>query len=801
MTDSPVITSEAAVAESRANWCQEVLNTAPDRFHAGRQIARRLGALVEDGLVEFGFWTPELQDWRIADGDVFLEILRPQEELDLTATNADVTFDRTLLPVVRCDAFTFAAASGLRAGDRDSIGDFYALVYRDQDGGLQRILDPLAASLPYGAFAPAEIYDVPAMQARRQDKGYFAQVKGETPHKFAPPTSILQVHVPTATPGGTLASLTRQFERIAARVGNRLTLEPDDELFAGYDAVQLLPVEPTTVYEAGPAFWTDTDGDDEAVTAHLMRPDTTNWGYDVVISGMATVNPVLLETARPDELVDLAAVLHNFPRYPKMLVLDVVFGHSDNQGLGALNSHYFAGPNMYGQNLAYHNPFVRAILLELQRRKVDFGADGVRVDGAQDFKWWDASTQEMRHDDDYLQEMADTVQCVASTEYRPWFVFEDGRPWPQEDWELSSDYRAVIKSQADSDPDVFQWGPLTFAHNTPFIYTFWLSKYWRLKEILHTGSNWISGTANHDTLRRGTQVSPKLNINTRLGDTKMEILDKAYDNPAVSILTYSVLPGVPMDFLNATARASWGFIRNQDDKYGVKVVAEEAISLKWQVDAYSYSIPGAFRFLKEMGFETREDLARFLEFLPALVEVTDYDLNTIATLLNAVEPPLAGPHPITVGGLKQIARAWMDDMHEYCNVSHSVSKLDPVQTHAMRRLRIFRLNNPWLRGNLRDDDHFRYLEPIEGRTVFAALRNAPQGGQVFTVCHMEGGETDEIDPLDLLPDSISRNGWELVIRGPGIGEDYTGGPITMRDSMGLVFTRGLDATRLAEEND
>ena len=86
MTDSPVITSEAAVAESRANWCQEVLNTAPDRFHAGRQIARRRGALVEDGLVEFGFWTPELQDWRIADGDVFLEILRPQEELDLTAT-------------------------------------------------------------------------------------------------------------------------------------------------------------------------------------------------------------------------------------------------------------------------------------------------------------------------------------------------------------------------------------------------------------------------------------------------------------------------------------------------------------------------------------------------------------------------------------------------------------------------------------------------------------------------------------------------------------------------------------------
>ncbi len=71
----------------------------------------------------------------------------------------------------------------------------------------------------------------------------------------------------------------------------------------------------------------------------------------MVISGMATLNPVLLESGRPDELVDLAAALHNFPGKPKMLILDVVFGHSDNQGLRALNSHFFAGPNMYGQTI------------------------------------------------------------------------------------------------------------------------------------------------------------------------------------------------------------------------------------------------------------------------------------------------------------------------------------------------------------------------------------------------------------------------------------------------------------------
>ena len=44
----------------------------------------------------------------------------------------------------------------------------------------------------------------------------------------------------------------------------------------------------------------------------------------------------------------------------------MVFGHADNQGLRALNSHFFAGPNMYGQNLDYQNPAIRAILLEMQ---------------------------------------------------------------------------------------------------------------------------------------------------------------------------------------------------------------------------------------------------------------------------------------------------------------------------------------------------------------------------------------------------------------------------------------------------
>jgi hypothetical protein len=771
----PLPDEAAALAERCAALSSD------DAFEAARRLARGLGALIEGGTVRFGFWAPELVDWHIPAGDIFVELLASMGTLDLTLARQEVRFERMLLPVARHDAYLFAVAKGVRAGRRDAVGDFYALTWRDADGHWHRILDPLAASLPYGAFAPAEVYDTASLHEDRADRAYWEGLSGEGVRKVGPPVNILQAHVPTATAGGTLASLTRRFREIAARVERGDPPEPADALYLGYDAVQLLPVEPTTVYEAGPAFWTETGEPGEAVTVALIRPDTTNWGYDVVIAGMATVNPVLLETGRPDELVDLAAALHTFPTGPKKLILDVVFGHSDNQGTLALNARYFAGPNMYGQNLSYRDPTVRAILLEMQRRKVDFGADGVRVDGAQDFKFWDPATQTMRHDDAYLQEMADIEQEVCGTRYRPWFVFEDGRPWPEEDWELASTYRSVIETQRDD--DVFQWSPLTFAHNPPFLYTFWLSKMWRIREMLEVGAHWITGTANHDTLRRGTQVDPQLNINTRLGETKMEILDRAYDNPAVSMLTYAVFPGVPMDFLNATARASWGFIRNQDDRYGVKVVSEEAISLKWQVDDYSYLVPGNFRRLKDLGFATREELARFFEFLPALVKVTEYHLEQIATLLNAVEPPLAGPGTFTVADLKAIARAWMDDMHEYCNVAHSLPTLDPAQTRFMLELRRFRHANRWLAGNFRDGDRFDYLQPIAGRTVFQAHRRAPDGGEVLVLAQMEGAPAEGLEPAALAPGGD----WTVALATPGIAP--TGARVDLRDSAGAILTR------------
>lgn len=788
---TPVTVDEVAT-QQLADWIDAAWRGSESVFHGAQEVAAKLGAHRRGDRCEIVFWAPLLMENRVPDAEIFIEVLDAGPELNLQRLRHNVDFKRTLIPVSRVDAWCMASIKGMRPGSRDQVGSFYALTWRDAEGEWHRICDPLAASVPFGVFAPAEYYDVEAMQAARADLAYYSELPTDAVHKFGPATNILQVHVPTATAGCSLASFARHIELLASRVEEGHVLEPADRIFLGYDAVQLLPVEPTTVYEAGPAFWNELEFDEHSVSVELRRPDTTNWGYDIVISGMAAVNPAMLESGRPDELVDVAAALHNFPGKPKKLIFDVVYGHSDNQGLEALSHHYFAGPNMYGQNINFRHPVVRATLLEMQRRKVNFGADGVRVDGAQDFQWWDTDSEIMRHDDEYLQQMSDVVQEVSGRRYRPWFIFEDGRPWPDEDWELSSTYKDVIEQQSDN--DVFQWGPLTFAHNTPFLYTFWLSKFWRIEEILYTGANWISGCANHDTLRRGTQINPELNINTRLGETQMEILDKAYDNPGIQLLTYSVFPGVPMDFLNAMARASWGFIRNQDDQYGVKIVSEEAISLVWQVDSYAYSRPGYFRRLKEMGFESRNELGRFLDVLATLVKVTEYDLSVMSHLLNQVEPPLAGPEHFEPEVLKQIATAWMNDMHDYCNVSHYLELLGEAHTGFMLKLREFRAAHSWLSNNLTEQDHFSYEKPANGRVLFRSLRHGPNGEQVYSVAHLEGKTLEEVDPLNFDVPGLKEGAseWRLVLATPPIGMDYSGGPITLSDSMGLVYVRQMD---------
>lgn len=756
---------------------------------AARQLACRLGAHADAprGRCAFGFWLPQVMRFGVAPGDVVLELLRPIDTIDLTSAVQSVRFSRALIPLVVSRDFAWAVVEGLRAGDRTEMGDLYQVRFRE--AGIWNVSrDFLASSLPWGPFAPAEIYDVDKMQAARADLDYYKSIPGGG-RRLSPPRNILEIHVGTATLSGTIAGLTRRLDEIAERIETGKELRPADECFMGYDAFQLMPLEPTIEMEAGPPCFQlmeqgNAAGDLPGTTAgRLRRPHTTNWGYDVVIAGAGTVNPALLETGRPDELVDLSSRLHRFPGRPIQLILDMVFGHCDNQALSLLNYNFFAGPNMYGQDLNFRHPMVRAILLEMQRRKLHFGADGLRIDGAQDFRYWDPDTEEIHHDDDFLAEMSQVEVRISGVEYLPWCIFEDGRPWPREDWELASTYRALI----EKDPEALQWGPLTFAHNTPFLYTFWLNKWWRIEEILHHGENWVTGTANHDTVRRGTQVNPKLQINRELGSTLLEILDNAYDHPAATLLTYGFLPGIPMDFLNAAMHVPWGFVRNTDDFWGVKVVAEESTFLDWQVDAFSFAKSWHFRRLKDRGFDDIEQLRRFMFVLRATVDATNYDLDAMCRIIDASFSGHHATRELSPVILKSICRDYMDDLHAYCNVDYYGDDLSPRRTSYNLNLRKIRAARPWLRQNLGGCDVLKRRSPAGGAAFFYGVRTSPiDGEQILIAANLEGQPvTTCFRDLDL--PGVQQSDWELMAHSPGLVVPPFDGIATIGSSHAVLY--------------
>jgi hypothetical protein len=769
----------AGQADELAARVASTFADADHRFTAAKRVARDLGGQWHGDHATVAVWTPDLAD-DVPATAVELELFVPETAVDPGETERRaVTFRRVRVPTRRSGEFTVSAVAGVTPGTRDRLGALYQLRAATDDGD-RIVRDPLAASLPFGVFAPAELYDTDRLDAQREDRDYFQRlaadgiapyaddrdqtpVRGAEPThweagpdtepasepddvpRFAPSTSVLEIHPGTATESGSLAGLERRYAEIGRKRRAGEPLDPEERAFVGYDAVQLMPVEPVTENPERDDYWRVTDvrdtatdatpatteADDAApdtvsadrVTATVERPDQINWGYDVVISGFAAPNPAICESGRPDELVDLIATLHTLPE-PKTVVFDVALGHAENRATELLPEPYFEGPGMYGMELDYTEPVTRAVLLELLRRKLAFGVDGVRIDGAQDFTNWDEERGEW-HDDDFLAEMNDQVVTVAGVDYRPWLIYEDGRPWPRGDWELASTYRTLIEQH----PHSFQWGPLTFAHNTPALLTFWASKWWRTRELADRGARWISGVANHDTLRRGSQLPVPDGwegdpINPYLGDGPFESYREAYDGPAAQLLMHAFLPGVPMDFVHANRRAPWAFVRSTDPDWRVKVAAEEHNFLQWHVRPEDFAAEGAFTRLKRLGFETREQLVVFADALAAAVEATDDgepDWSTTAATLSGVDTVLG---EVTAADLEAYARAWMRDVHDYCVLSNWTDA-DPQRAAFGQSLREFRQENPWLRENLDSEDTFDYRHPTEGTVLYYGERSRP----------------------------------------------------------------------------
>jgi len=225
-------------------------------FGRGQRLAKRLGAHYRrDGLTEFGFWTPELTaDVIQSERSLEIEIFTPLAPINFREPRQVIDFQRDLVPLRQQGEFLWAVVAGVKAGNCNTAGSFYWLRYVDAEQRVHIIRDPLAYSTPYGVFAPAEVYDMRRLQRRRTDLSYFrrtAAPKGipdaEIP-RVPTPTNILQIHAKTASPEGTLEGLTHTFNRISDKITAGEPLTPADEVYCGYDAVQLLPVEPTIEY-------------------------------------------------------------------------------------------------------------------------------------------------------------------------------------------------------------------------------------------------------------------------------------------------------------------------------------------------------------------------------------------------------------------------------------------------------------------------------------------------------------------------------------------------------------------------
>lgn len=794
--------------EKLINWVQEVKSKDITDFQKAQILATRLGANYRsDGLTEFGFWVPELSADLLQDRNVYLEILIPKTPLKTSTPQQKVKFHRRCLSLKSYEDYLWGVYQGIPAGRKEQFGAFYWLRYFDIKTQQVRTLgDYLAYSLPYGIYAPAEVYDLQALNRDRADLEYFKQQQDSQHHRSYPPRNILQLHVATASPNTCISGLTQFYKKLGQKVQNNESLTPFEQNFINYDAVQLLPIEPTVEHihhtQANEGFFGFDESDFNQLTWNddrvefvnneieitLRKPNTHNWGYDIVIFGSAAIEPALLETLRPDEFIEFIETLHTFPTKPIQVIYDVVYGHADNQALKLLNHYFFKAPGMYGQEINSQHPTVRAILLEMQRRKSNHGIDALRIDGGQDFQFFNPNSSAVEYDDAYLKSMSEVPQNIGEIKRYPFLIYEDGRPWPNPGWQEISTYRDVLEYL----PDVYQWGPLIFAHNKPTVKNFW-DKHWRrVQEIMEMGSHWITGCANHDTMHRGSWVDPEGEVNRYLGETLPEIFRQGYDNPGISLWVYGFSPGIPMDFISATMRSPWTFFRNTDDRYGIKIIAKEAGFLDWQISPELYNREDAFSRVKARGFETVQQLSDFVWKLKDLVAETNYDLIEIERRCQdelshniEIEPsphqPLLGNYQ--TGRIQDFAQAYLEDVRDICKIWRYQDNLNPQQTAYNAALRQFRLERDWLRENLTSDDLFKRITD-EKKTLFYGMRSH-QNQTVAMIAHM-GGEPLAVNLTDLL--GIKEQEWKIAIASPTL-EVKTLQSLELQDSQALLLEK------------
>lgn len=712
-----------------------------ERFHADfdpqlqgwHELARALGARPRGELVEFTFWLPQHSGFR---GAPMLEILSPRSDPQLWFSPAGFEAERFLFELKGTGHSWWTALAGLGVGSRHGWGDLYRL-HLPRGRRWVSAVDPLAGSLPFGSFGPAEIYSLTACQKDRADLAYLRRRSRETPPSR--PTLVLEVHTQTATDGGTLGGLKRWIEESFQCPSGRGPIPPQDWLLRDFDGVQLMPLEPVAEPVGLASVWNEPP----RTGPWRVRPDPpqiVNWGYDTLLAGFPAISPGLLEAGRPHEAVDLIAALHNLPQGGVRVFLDLVLGHAHRQAEKLLPPDYFAGPNRYGLNLNYSHPMVRAILLEMVRRKLMLGADGVRFDATQDIQVCDPATGIRRHDDEFLRELGRIEAEVGEIRFQPLRIFEDTRPWPARGWRKRAGFDSGLR---DGSADL-QWGPVSFPNFSRDLQTCRRSRRRPLLQTLERGADWISGRSTHDTYRQECRLWGLLPPqSSRISRSKL------FD-PPLALLLYTVLPGIPLEFLNALAEQPWGFFRNVDH-HG---------------SGQGRDIPGEWGFIRNCLAELEP---REKELFSSLRKQGNGNARLLADLLRQASgsgdpPPSRGGSREPEERKKSIDTMWLRALQGFCTVKPGE---EPEEAQRwLAGLRRIRIRKGWLARPLTASD--RVWERASGRQdMLAVSRLSPDGERIFSV-----GVWDS--PILRIGECMRQMGvdpgleWKLLAASPGL---------------------------------
>jgi hypothetical protein len=240
-------------------------------------------------------------------------------------------------------------------------------------------------------------------------------------------------------------------------------------------------------------------------------------------------------------------------------------------------------------------------------------------------------------------------------------------------------------------------------------------------------------------------------------------------------------------------RAPWGFVRDTDHEWNVKVVSEESNFVFWQLRPEAFRDPEQFRRLKRLGFESRAGIETFMRALAGAVDATDHDLEATAAMVSAVDQPLGDD--LSAADLREYADAWMRDVHEFANLSHWLDAQDDERTAFDLAVREFRHERPWLRADVdfAAGEAFGYRHPTDGTVLYYVLRESPAGDeQVLFAGNMEGVPVEvspsvlaaEIDALD-----ADTGGWDVALAAPDVRRRHGGSAFTVDNGQAVVWTR------------